>query len=111
MSLATLMTKTASTKRPRMDGGSRTPQHHLLGLKCTPRYVAEPGRVGELQEQLKLDTLGRFWDVIVDGLQDIQPGDFLALDGVEHVVRASAPYEIPSPEHYTHVTIEEQISA
>jgi hypothetical protein len=108
MSLASLLTETASTKRPRMSGGSRTAQAHLSGLKCKTPHAADPIRRNQLMQELKLETLYKLWETFVDGVQDLEAGDLFVLNGKEYLVRAAAPWTM-GPEPFTQVTMEEQI--
>ena len=110
MSLASLATATAYTKRPTMAGGARTQQNYLLDLQCTPFYPATYARTGELQQALKLQTLGRLWECYVLGVQDIQAGDYLIASGASYLVRAVAPFA-HGPESFSEVTVEEQLTS
>lgn len=108
MSLASLATQSATTKRPTMSGSNRTPVAHLSGLACTPLYPADPNRRATLLQELKLDTLHGLWECFVLGNQDIKAGDFFAVGGKEYLVRGSAPWTHDQNQHFTNVTVEEQ---
>lgn len=109
MSLASLATIEATTKRPTMALGVRTQQNYLLGLQCTPLYPASAARTGELMQALKLQSLNRLWECFALGVQDIQPGDYLVVAGEQYLVRAAAPFN-HGPEAFTQVSAEEQLS-
>lgn len=108
MSLATLATENATTKRPTMSGDNRTPVAYLTDLACTPLYPADPNRRATLIQELKIDTLYGLWECFVLGLQDIRAGDFFILSGKEYLVRGSAPWTHDANQPFTNITVEEQ---
>lgn len=111
MSLASLATESASTQRPTLGANGRTLQAKLLGLQCMPLYPTDPNRIGELMEQLKLETLYRMFDTIALGTHDVQPGDFWSQGGKTYLVRAVGAWSAPSMEAFTQVTVEEQLTS
>lgn len=110
MSLESVATQTASTKRPRLVDGERGPVAYLAGLSCTPPHVADPQLTGDLIQQLGLDALTRLWTVYVFGIHDIRGGDLMIIGGREYLIRAVAPWVSFDPEQSMAVTMEEYMS-
>lgn len=104
MSLATMATATASTKRALVTGGKRgLPQAYLNNIACTPLQPAATDTI----QRLKLDTLVQIFATIVPGISDIMNTDVLVVNGQDYVVRDVSPWSMPvTGETFMNVTVE-----
>jgi hypothetical protein len=82
-----------------------------VAVSLTPLQPADPGRLGELLQRLKLDTPNQMWDTVAIGHPDIRSGDFLVVDGRRFVIRAAAPWTPPAQtiSQFMALTLEEMI--
>lgn len=109
MSLRLRAVKTATTYRPTVVAGKRTPSTapaHLSDLSCTPLVAADVGRLGALVEAQVIQSVLNVYETVVLGAGlDIIAGDLLEVDSVRYVVRAVASWVRPV-DACTHVTVE-----
>ncbi len=97
MSLASLATVTAGTKRSTVTAGKRpAPTAYLSGLACMPLSPADPMRAGQLQQRLRLETPMNLLETIVVGQPDIMQGDLLTIGANEYVVRGVGAWTPPA---------------
>ena len=98
MSLASLATVTAGTKRSVVasTGKRPAPATYLSGLACTPLTPADPMRAGQLMQRLRLETPLALLETIVIGKPDIVQGDVLTVGGEEYVVRGVGAWTPPA---------------
>ena len=99
MSLETLATVVAGTKRARVvNGRSGGEPVEVLGeLRCTPLNPREGNLAGELRQRLKLETPHQLLITLVVGNgHDIRLGDYLTVDEQDYPIRALAKWKPPS---------------
>lgn len=102
---------TSATLRSSWANGKRgEPIAHLGGLSCTHLDPVDPGRKGELQHALKIETPHLLLETFVDGTPDIKASDrfTVAGDSKEYIVRGVAAWpKRGSMPAYTHLILED----
>lgn len=108
MSLTTMATATASTKRALVVSGKRgLPTAYLNNIACTPLTPAAT----DLMQRLKLETLAQVYSTIIPGSYDIVAGDVLTLASQDYDVRDVSPWTMPvSNEQFMALVVEKVVS-
>ena len=72
--------------------------HHLIrGASSTPLPEAELSRITSLSSLLRADTLGRLWQALLKGLQDIQRAPLPDQAAEMVLIRAAYMADLPTP--------------